>query len=963
MEHITQLSPAGAGDTKVRADDVVMKYRYDIKGQLLEVRDPLDRRCFTHKYDTAGNNLWTEHLDSGVKTLVVDAQGKPLYSEDAKEARVYTGYDVLNRPTDIWARDAAAEAVTLRQHMVYGDAAHPDPLPGNHLGKLWKHYDEAGLATITTYDFKGNPLEKVRQVVADTELTGQEKYVVDWTGLAVPLETKEYVTSLLYDGLNRVRKSIYPEDVESARKELIPTYNRAGALQAIEFDKVNYVRHIAYNAKGQRVLLAMGNGMMTRYAYDPVTYRLQRIKTEGYAESASTYTPQSGSTKQDSAYAYDLGGNILKIQERVSDCGISGSVLGVDALDRTFQYDPLKRLLQATGRESDTQSNGAFWDEKPIPGSPNANHTRAYTQSFHYDKVGNILQLAHQATGNAYTRHYRYTSGQNLLVQLDDDGSPTTVYATFTYDANGNQVTCNTDRFYAWDAADQLKFFKIDAGGGPSIAVHYLYAGGNRVKKLVRNQSGGLTITVYIDGVYEHVYTKDSGGNVEEEQNILHVMDGRSRIATVRLGDDMDDPGPAVKYNLEDHLGTSTTRLDANGTLIDREEYYPFGDSSLRTFEKKRYRYVGKELDGESGLYYYGARYYAAWVGRFVSVDPLAKEYAQLTPYNYAANDPIGDLDVDGMQNTQTAKTPDAQASSNSMSPQNMELRRPIVLGTQQGSSTTTAPAAPASSTSRTTDTLGPADYARGYAVLHGFASPINTSTPQAVLRQADKPLATSIKEGLGMLSLLGREGKVLEFVGLMAYGTVEEASIFFQSWGVGTPRDLEGMHVGATQRQDAFFNTAIGAMGPLAKGKVAAGAADDLLQSAGGKADDFVTLYRGDQAGVKIIKSNAAKEFGYSKASDLIENGDLSELMRSHASSSSIPPSPFISATTDPNVARFFAGPNGIVHELRVPVNRAIKNIYNNMLVPAGPKGNLIPEAEYLIPNYIRPSEIIQKF
>jgi len=68
-----------------------------------------------------------------------------------------------------------------------------------------------------------------------------------------------------------------------------------------------------------------------------------------------------------------------------------------------------------------------------------------------------------------------------------------------------------------------------------------------------------------------------------------------------------------------------------------------------------QYRYVGKERDGESGLYYYGARYYAAWTCRFVSVDPLAAKYPQITPYNYAANDPIGDLDIDGMQNTKTA--------------------------------------------------------------------------------------------------------------------------------------------------------------------------------------------------------------------------------------------------------------------------------------------------------------------
>jgi YD repeat-containing protein len=63
VEHITQLSPAGADDTQVRADDVVMTYRYDIKGQLLEVRDPLDRACFTINTTppgiTSGPSTWT----------------------------------------------------------------------------------------------------------------------------------------------------------------------------------------------------------------------------------------------------------------------------------------------------------------------------------------------------------------------------------------------------------------------------------------------------------------------------------------------------------------------------------------------------------------------------------------------------------------------------------------------------------------------------------------------------------------------------------------------------------------------------------------------------------------------------------------------------------------------------------------------------------------------------------------
>ena len=145
-------------------------------------------------------------------------------------------------------------------------------------------------------------------------------------------------------------------------------------------------------------------------------------------------------------------------------------------------------------------------------------------------------------------------------------------------------------------------------------------------------------------------------------------MDDKSRICEVRVnvgppfpGDITDD----VTYHLEDQIGSSVVRLDYNGTEIDKEEYYPFGDSSLRTFTYKRYRYVGKERDQESGLYYYGARYYAAWTCRFISVDPLAKDYMYLTPYNYAGNRPIISVDIDGMQGDQN--TTDSGGGGNTL--------------------------------------------------------------------------------------------------------------------------------------------------------------------------------------------------------------------------------------------------------------------------------------------------------
>lgn len=101
-------------------------------------------------------------------------------------------------------------------------------------------------------------------------------------------------------------------------------------------------------------------------------------------------------------------------------------------------------------------------------------------------------------------------------------------------------------------------------------------------------------------------------------------------------------------------LGSSSLELDQNAAIISYEEYHPFGTTSYRSgrteteVSLKRYKYVGKERDEESGLYYYGARYYTAWLGRFVSVDPLAGERSWVNPYNYVQNNPINRIDPTG---------------------------------------------------------------------------------------------------------------------------------------------------------------------------------------------------------------------------------------------------------------------------------------------------------------------------
>src|SRR5262249_998564 len=155
------------------------------------------------------------------------------------------------------------------------------------------------------------------------------------------LDPQVYETSMQYDALNRIKLLTYPQDVESRRRELQPRYNRAGALEQVTLDGAPYVEHIAYNAKGQRLFIAYGNAVMTRLAYDPQTFRLARLRTEGYSKPTSSACRPAGSVLQDFEYTYDLAGNITRIQDRTPESGIPNTLLGHDALDREFSYDPL----------------------------------------------------------------------------------------------------------------------------------------------------------------------------------------------------------------------------------------------------------------------------------------------------------------------------------------------------------------------------------------------------------------------------------------------------------------------------------------------------------------------------------------------------------------------------------------------------------------------------------------------
>ena len=134
-------------------------------------------------------------------------------------------------------------------------------------------------------------------------------------------------------------------------------------------------------------------------------------------------------------------------------------------------------------------------------------------------------------------------------------------------------------------------------------------------------------------------------------------MDDKQRIALVETrtldtaGNDQA-PRQLIRYQFGNHLGSASLELDEQAQIISYEEYAPYGSSTYQavrsqTETAKRYRYTGKERDEESGLYYQGARYYSAFLGGWVSADPIGIS-GGMNIYAYARRSPINYRDRDG---------------------------------------------------------------------------------------------------------------------------------------------------------------------------------------------------------------------------------------------------------------------------------------------------------------------------
>jgi RHS repeat-associated protein len=658
----------------------------DIQGNLLAVTDAEGRRACVQRNDLLGRLMLSDGIDTGRQRTLLDCQDRPLRTWTPLGHIVSYQYDALRRPVGVRVRDTTGTD-RLTELTRYGEE-HPEAAARHLRGRVLRTYDQAGMGETSRYDFRGNPVTVSRTLAADdpdwSAVEGARYSALD--ALAEPLLTSEtFTTGSAYDALNRTVRQTLPDGTE-----LDFAYNQAGLTETVTATSpgagpVACVTSTEYDEYRRRCKVAYGNGVVTTVEYEPHSTRLRRITTRRGARLV-----------QDRTYTHDAVGHIVEVADAAQQTVFFDGSVAPPVL--RYTYDALYRLRSGTGREH--ASLGAQPDRAepryaPQPHPNDSGALRPYTETYTYDRVGNLTELKHAAgPAGTFTRTCSYVPGSNRLLAHSRPGGRST--QPFTYDAGGNTSSLPGLPALTWDHGHRL-VRAIPGGGGTARYTHD--AAGARLHRVWRRK-GGVTDQRLRLGSYE-VFRRFRGDVLVLERRTVHVEDGTGPVALIEtLTVDTDDPAsdrtPRCRYQLADHLGSSMVECDDAGEVIAYEEYHPYGSTALwqasgaARVSRRRYRYCGREKDEETGLYHHGARYYACWLGRWLSPDPLLRELnppphsptefrGRPSPYAGMGCDPVNRVDPDGRQDTMYTKQLDKAYASEEGATRQLEAGRSLM--------------------------------------------------------------------------------------------------------------------------------------------------------------------------------------------------------------------------------------------------------------------------------------------
>jgi len=680
---------------------------------------PFEKRRSRYK-ETVENKaeayqVYGEHLFSAcdaVDARIFSKGGEMLRAYDANENIVSVTYDLLGRRVALESKDSG------RKEWRYDSKglleAESDSLLRSKLSEIQYHYDGFDRLVKIDYPFSEDVMYEygvpgqagAGEIVHKKDESGEISYkygklseVVEETRTIQRYEvlSKPETATFTYcsDYLGRMQTMKYPDG-----ETITYTYDKGGQLKGVSGVKntvkgtetYSYIDTIVYDEHGQRVYIKYGNGVETRYRYDDKRRWLKDIETRN---------KQTDEIFQKIRYSFDKVGNVLGYSNDAS----------VYETSQSYTYDNLYQLIGVEGTSNQYKAIKSF-------GSTPVNVAK-YKQDFAFDGIGNMTKKSSTtnlpgARGNAYpkaeldysldyeydpayahrlihagNRYYRYDANGNITAEKD---GPFTEDDEFIFTYNYDPDVYGTDYGFGLDAPketeethpENLFAYRrnytwneknlLTKSSDRTYTVHYRY--GEDGQRALKYTEEGRSETLYFNNFYTiHIPVQDKN-NPQGLRVHKHIFVGNSRLVTAMThtdnnGDNAEQREKRYYYH-SDHLGSAQFVTDWRGRQYEHIEYTPYGELWIEEvaagLDKLPFRFTGKEMDEETGLYYYGARYLDPKYSRWLSGDPALGEYVpaagsdpselagmggvyntvNLHLYHYAGNNPIKYIDPTG---------------------------------------------------------------------------------------------------------------------------------------------------------------------------------------------------------------------------------------------------------------------------------------------------------------------------
>ena len=482
-------------------------------------------------------------------------------------------------------------------------------------------------------------------------------------------------------------ETFYSYDPARRRLQNLVVNAKAGTIMdnAYSYDAVSNVLGIKNNAPLPQSGKA-GGQMNHSYTYDPL-YRL--------ASATGTY---NGTDNKSASYTLSMGyDNMHRItskKQHLSQTGVQfdGTLNAGYDLTYTYQKGDGKKFQLDNVRDINYRT-----EETPTE-STNINNGHKYT----YDLNGNLVYINTSRVKKdgkedekATEQKYKWDE-ENRLLAADENG----FVSNYWYDADGertvktsgeNEAIYVNSEFSGGNTGTARFNLYVSpylvAGQGGKYTKH-IYVGSQRiVSKLgdlasygadprripyAGNEADGLTINYkdkynqQLQSIKDNYKAFDQPYNGKDNDDYVNGQgfccnDGTPEAAQARAmartrvaNDNFHDKDNYEKmqfYYHPDHLGSSSYITNLDGEVAQHIEYVPFGEVFIEERNNTwntPYLFNAKEFDEETGMYYYGARYYEPKLSLWMSVDPFAEKARDISPYVYCNQNPIIMFDPDG---------------------------------------------------------------------------------------------------------------------------------------------------------------------------------------------------------------------------------------------------------------------------------------------------------------------------